>query len=255
VLFSEKIIEKLVNIGWDHIKISLHGATEKTHDNLVKRPGSFKKIIHAVELFNEYKKKFSKNTPYIEFGFVLVKKNYKQVAEIIKLASKINTQAVFIEPITVYTKTGRKLKLNKWEVGEFRKYASEALGLAKKYGIDNNLSNFVNSDLIKKTGSMQSEIKIGATSDKKKFLLAACFEPWYRMGIRNDGVVCPCGFFDVDTKENVNEKSLKEIWFGDYFKKFRLKMLENNLPDYCSKCCTTLVDNNRIIRNELEKVL
>jgi radical SAM protein with 4Fe4S-binding SPASM domain len=75
------------------------------------------------------------------------------------------------------------------------------------------------------------------------------------MGIRVDGWVCPCGFLDQNTTENVREKGLREIWFGKYFEKRRRELLQKNMPDYCKRCCTTLVQYNQIIREQLERLI
>jgi MoaA/NifB/PqqE/SkfB family radical SAM enzyme len=171
----------------------------------------------------------------------------------VKLAKKLNVQAFFVEPITVYTKKGRELKLKKEEMKEFKEIARKAYSLAN--GLETNLNQFFSSDLIEKTGKMTEEIKKIVKSNRKDFISISCFEPWWRMGIRVDGWACPCGFFDQDTTENVRNRSLREIWFGEYFENKRKQLLRKEMPDYCRKCCTTLVQFNQIIREQLSKII
>jgi radical SAM protein with 4Fe4S-binding SPASM domain len=249
-LFNEKIMKRLVEIGWDYVKISLHAPNEKMQD-FITQGASFKKVIENIKIFNRWKELLRKGKPKIEIGMVLNRINFKKIIEMVKLAKKLNVQSFFIEPLTVYTEEGRKLKLKKSEVREFGEIAREAYLLAN--GLETNLQQFFSPEIIEKTGEMVEEIKRILKRKEKNFFSVPCYEPWYRMGIRVDGTVCPCGFLDEESWENVKEKSLKEIWFGEYFNLRREQILERKLPEHCKKCCITLVANNKIIRNELEK--
>lgn len=251
-LFTKEMIETLVRINWDHIKISLHGSCVKTHDYLVQKDGAFKKCVEALKVFRDLKRDADEK-PYLEIGFVLVKENYKEIVDMVSLGHRLGVQALFIEPVTVYTEIGEKLKPNKENYKEFEKLAIKAKGEAKKVGLETNLSNFIGSKFIEKTGDMVDVIEEDVKYKADSFFSVPCYEPWYRMGIRADGAVCPCGFFDQETNENIKNKSLKDIWYGEYFNKRRKQLLQKKLPPHCKKCCVTLVVNNKIIRNDLEK--
>lgn len=244
ILFNENSIKKLVEKKWDHIKFSFHAPDEKTNYEITRSKGSFKKVIENIRIINKYKK----DKPRLEFGTVLINKNYKKVKEMINLAHELKVESVFIEPITVYSKLGEKLRLNKKQMSEFSTIAREAHKLAEEYKIKTNLQHFYTPQLIENTNNMAELI---IKDDKKEFVNAACFEPFYRMGIRVDGKIGPCGFFDEESPENVKNKSLKEIWYGDYFNNLRTKMINKDLPKQCKKCCTTLIINNQEIKKKL----
>jgi len=252
-IFKQKEIKRLFEIRWDHIKISLHGPNKQINDYLTKVKGSFDKVIKNIELFKEYKDHRRKNKPYMEIGVVLVNKNYNKIIDFVKLGSRLGVNAVFLEPITVYSKEGKKLKLNQEQIKVTKNILKKVKRLANKYKIENNFDNFISLNLIEKTNIMSEVILSG--NKKTDFFNLPCYEPFYRMGIRTDGVVGPCGFFDEMSPENIKNKSLKEIWFGDYFEKRRKHMLENKLSDYCKKCCTTLVINNFEIRKQLKRMI
>jgi MoaA/NifB/PqqE/SkfB family radical SAM enzyme len=249
-LFHEDEVKKLVHIGWDHIKISLHGPNAEIHDFLTSSNGSFKKAINTILLFKKYKHILKKDKPYIELGIVLVNKNFNRIIDFVRLAKKLNVDAVFLEPITTYSENGDKLKLNKKQIEETKKILKKAIKLTRTDTIDNNFLFFIKDKLIEKTNVMNEVIV--DNKNMHDFINIPCYEPFYRMGIRMDGIVCPCGFFDESSTENIRHKSLREIWFGDYFNNRRRQMLENKLSDYCKKCCTTLVVNNLILRKKLQ---
>jgi len=248
-LFSEDVIKTLVEIGWDHVKISLHGPNRKMQ-NLLAQGESFEKVVKNIKIFVKWKKKLKTQKPKIEIGLVLNSLNFREIVPMVKMAKKLNVQAFFIEPITMYTEKGEELKLKKEEAEEFKEIVKRAYPLAD--GLETNLQQFFSPELIEKTGKMTEKIKKNIKSGKKNFLSIPCFEPWWRMGIRVDGWVCPCGFLDQDTTENVREKSLREIWFGKYFERRRNQLLQKDMPEYCQKCCTTLVQYNQIIRRALK---
>jgi MoaA/NifB/PqqE/SkfB family radical SAM enzyme len=250
--FSDDKIKTLVAIGWDHIKISLHGSNKKTQDYLAQEE-SFEKVIKNIKSFVRWKIKLKTKKPKLEIGFVLNRKNFRKVPSMVKLAKKLNVQVFFIEPVTTYTKKGKELKLKKREVEEFKEIAKKAYFLARN--LETNLQQFFSPELIEKTGNMIEEIKKNIKDDKRNFLSVPCYEPWWRMGIRVDGWICPCGFLDQNTTENIRQKSLKEIWFGEYFKTRRKQLLYEEMPKYCERCCTTLLLSNHLIRDELSKLL
>lgn len=252
-LFNETMIKELVQIGFDHVKISLHGSKAEIHDFLVNVKGAFEKSLKNIILFNKWKRKLKKEKPFIEIGTVLVRENYRDIVNIVNLAHTLSIQYFFIEPVTVYSKIGENLKLKKKELKEFERIAAESKKIADNYGIRNNLSDFIGSKFVEKTGRMEEILKRNIENKQSKFLSLSCYEPWLRMSIRVDGIVCPCGFFDEESNENVKEKSLEEIWFGEYFNLRRKQVLDRRLPEHCKKCCVTLVVENKLIRNELEK--
>jgi len=251
-LFTEKMIKELIKIGWDHIKISFHAPTKKLQD-LLTGGKSFERVVKNIKMFIKWKGKIKTSKPKLEIGLVLNKLNFKEITSMLNLVKKLGVDAFFIEPLTVYTSLGRKLKLNKKEAREFKKIAEKAFKLSK--GLETNLQTFFSPEFIQKTGKMVEEIKKMIENKRKDFLSIPCYEPWWRMGIRVDGWVCPCGFLDQSTTENIKSKSLKQIWFSKYFEEKRRQMMEKELPEYCQKCCVTLVHYNQLIREQLSKAI
>ncbi|MBN2053992.1 radical SAM protein [bacterium] len=249
--FDEPTVRQTVEMGWDHLKISFESPDPGTQDFLSGIPGSFNCITRNIAMFRDHKRLLKTDTPFLELGMVLTNKNHHQLEAMMRLAHSLGVQAVFAEPITVYTALGASLKLHPAEAGDLDRYAGKAARLAERFGIQTNLRDFIQeSRLVSDTGRMHNVLVHEATSDDP-FLDAPCFEPWYRMGIRVDGVVCPCGFYDVSSHENIRDKSLREIWYGGYFQQRRREILEGRLPPHCAKCCTTLVVQNQRIRQQL----
>jgi radical SAM protein with 4Fe4S-binding SPASM domain len=69
------------------------------------------------------------------------------------------------------------------------------------------------------------------------------------MNINSDGSVTPCAQWPKQDGIKLNGKSLRKIWFED-FDKMR-KVITQNLPSWCSRCCVPLVDENKAVREKL----
>jgi len=251
-LITQRLAERMVEMGWDHVKVSLHAPDATTEDYLTGLKGSFELAKRGVENLIKMRRKKGKRKPKVEIGLVLVKENYRKIMEMVKFVGEMGVDAFFIEPITVYSEVGERMKLGEEEEKEFVSIAKKAYELCNMLGIETNLNSFFSPRLVESTGRMLDVLKENKEEDIK---LPPCFKPWLEIGIRNDGTVCPCGFYDVSSTENIKQKSLKQIWFGDYFERIRKNFLRGILPPHCQKCCATLVEENRRIRENLRKEL
>ena len=59
----------------------------------------------------------------------------------------------------------------------------------------------------------------------------------------------------LDSDENIKGRSLKEIWFGEYFETLRKALQNNELPDGCRTCILTQEVKNRELGDELRKLI
>lgn len=245
-LFTKEDIKTLVDIGWDHVKMSIHG-TKDTHNGLVGAD-VFEKTIENLRLLA--------NSPVqTEIGMVVVNENYDEIGELLALSEDLGVDHFFLEPITVYSELGESLKLDKNERKELKQKLEKHQATAERKDINTNFQEFIRNNLVESTNKMKEFILSKIDRESESFTEIPCYEPFLRMGIRVDGRVAPCGFYDEERGDSVKNKSLEEVWFGDYFQKRREEQKEKKLPDYCSKCCTTLVNKQRRLGEKLGEVL
>jgi len=249
-LFSDQIIKKLVQIGWDEILFSLEGPDAKTHDYSTQVKGSFKKSVWTMKRFNHWKKKFKTDKPKYSFHAVLTNKNYNKLSDMIILGHKVGCFGVNFEPLSVWSEKGKKLKLNERERNEVKKHAKKALSFAKKLQITTNAKNLFEPRLIKK--DEMDEILKKDVKEEISILNSPCFEPWLSLEVRVSGRLAPCRLCDFDSDcDSIIEKSLEEIWFGEYFNNFRNQMMNKNMPPYCYTCAAGNVVNMKKMRKIL----
>jgi MoaA/NifB/PqqE/SkfB family radical SAM enzyme len=254
-LLEEKDIKKIVKMGWDRIHFSIDSADSETHDYLRDVKGSFEKTIKAVILLNKYKLKYGKENPMLTLNIVISNKNYNKLNEYVELANELKADYMFVEPLMVYSESGKKLKLNKKQRDELQTYIKKAKKLAEKYKIDNNFATKdknLDSEIVKKTSRMKS-LLISDTNSFSGFLSVPCFRPWNNMTIKYNGLVGHCGL--ILEGDNIKDKSLKDVWYGKKMGIIREKMIKKKLLEHCSRCVPSDVTQRRRLRKELSKLI
>ncbi len=266
-LFTKKDIEVMVRIGWDRIKFSIDGPDEKTHDYVRQTKGAFKATIENIKLFSKIKKKLNTDKPKLILQSVLSKENYKKFPELVRLAYKIGINGMTLLPLTVFDESMKNLKLTKKEVEEFKPILKKSIELAKKFGIETNYNEFLNEKYINFTEKMDEVMMEEMEKFIKKeyprsknpitnFEFLPCYAPWIHVTILPNGNIAPCFSPWVwNTNISIKNHSLKELWYGNYFNKFRKIILKRKLPENCKKCCVWEVFNNRKIREGLKTYL
>lgn len=249
-LLTKSHVKELVEMGWDCITFSIDSADEKTHDYLRGVKGSFYKIIKTLKEFKKAKKELEKEKPLIRFNIVLSNKNYNNITKIFELGHKYDCKDIQIQPMTIWGKEGRKLELQDQQIKEVKQELQNAQKKSEKYGIHSNIQNFLDPEYIKNTNSMDRMIKRKVPKNMP-FLSLPCFEPWYNMIILPNGAISPCSISGDKLGENIKNKPLKEIWYGERFNFVRNSLMDNNLFDYCKQCCVVVHIENQRIRQEL----
>jgi len=265
-LWTRKIIETVVKIGWDRIHFSIDGPNSKIHDYLRQVPGTFRRVVKTLNMLNKFKEKYKTDKPMINMNTVLSIKNYKLLPEMVKFAKKHKIEFMFIEPLIVYSKYGEKLKLKKKHLQEFPKYLKKAIELAKKFNIHNNfigLERNLDPELIQKSSKMNEIVEKDMEEMKKlkvkgflsKFLTVPCYKPWFHMTIKCEGRVTSCDV-PVFGGENIRNKTIKEIWFkGEYFRKLRRMLKSRKIPEFCAQCNPSHTSQRRRMRLEILKTI
>ncbi len=265
-LWDEEKIEKLVKIGWDRIHFSIDAPDAETHDYLRGMDGAFDKAVNTIKVFNKFKKKYNSEKPMMNTNTVLSVENYKKMPEMVEFVHSIGIEYMFIEPLIVYSDLGRELKLNKSHIAEFSVYLERAKKLADKYGLSNNFSGIdqnLTKDLIDKSSRMDEVVEedtkeaLNLDTDNdflKKILSIPCYKPWWHMTIKCDGRVTSC---DVPIKggDNLTDKSLKDVWEGEYFQNLRNGLLKSNIPEFCGQCNPSHTTQRRRMRKDIMDIL
>jgi len=263
-LLTEEMIQTLVRIKWDRIKFSVDGSNAKLQDKL-RGVKCYEKVMSNIKRLSEFKKIYRSNKPRLSFNTVISSENYKDLPKIIELGKKTGIDEIMLLPLTVFSKEGEKLKMSKKQAIEFQGIIGKCLPLLKKYDIASNMENFiVDADYLQKTNAMdevmmQESGKYSIKDKKNKldnFISMPCFEPWTHVTILPNGNIASCfNNYVWETKVSIRNHSLKELWYGRYFDKFRDEILTGKLSKACATCCIWRLFEVQDIRKEMEDYL
>ena len=253
--FDEEHIKRLVDAGWDRVRFSINGPKAEVHDFIVGREGTFSEAITSLKLFEKYKKKFGKDKPEIGFNTVINSENWNKIDQIMQLLAELNGQLMNVQTIILYSEKEEEWTLNESQKKKLPKYIKKANRIASKNGIDTNVDQYLDKSLVDKSNKMD-EMDDVIEQERKKisrgegFGSAYCYEPWYLVTIRADGTVGSCRLFG-DEGVDIHDRSLRDIWFGEYYQKNREKLLGGEPLEFCSKCGSNEFLQNKKIREEL----
>jgi len=255
-LFTRDLVSTLVEIKWDEIVFSLDAPNEKINDLHRGAKNSFRRTVHSIKIFQLTKKKRKSKLPKLSIHMVLTRKNYRYLPKMFRFVhEELGLNNLSIEPVVllaVKTKSGKEFLFKKQDEKKLTYYLEKAKLVARNYDFQTNVDR-LNLNFLK-TNNMKKVIKNIEREISHPLLSIMCYEPWYHIVIRPNGITGACCMFD-GSFENVKEKSLKEIWFGEYFERIRESILRKKLLPFCFKCNPSQVIDNIRIREWLREML
>lgn len=252
-LFTESHIEKLVSMDWDKIIVGLDGSTQEVHDGI--RGLSFNKVKENIEKINTMKQELNKNKPLLQIHFLLNRKNYRDVPNLIKFAKDLNFNHIGIAVLQPFSPNYNELLIRPTEVGEVCDCLMEAKKSASESGI---IMTAPESGHVPESRIVNRK-KEANGGKKVENDFAICYRPWYFVHINYQGYVEACnrssrGEWERNLpREKFVSRNLKDIWYtGEHFKRVREMIITKNYPGFCTKLCIKDDTNDIELRNLLK---
>lgn len=246
-LITSEFAKHLVEIGWDTIAISING-TRSTDNYLRGSNNAFQMMMKSIQLINKYKKEVKSNKPNIVFHSVITRQNVGELIELFNLAKNCKV-GTFVLRMVNDDYENPQFYITKDQYPLLESQLKKIVELSAMYHID--LDWQMSLEDVKKRLFLNTEQKTVDKSDIKRGTLVSCIRPFTEMVILPSGTVGPCCAFcegkyskDETLKESVlkfvddiNNKTLNQIWRGDKFNNFRKLAERGELPLYCKKTC------------------
>lgn len=250
-LFDEHDTTIFVKNRWDMVMFSLDSATEETHDKIRGVNGTYNNVLNTINRFNRAKKMFNISEPKLTFNTILCNKNYDTIKDLIHLAHELKCTDITFIPLIKFGNFKEDLLLTEEQQEEIQKELPSLVKFASKKRVNTNLCTFERA-IFNKTSEMDTVIlsKVNKTGDK--FLSIPCYSPFLNLVVRMDGKISPCCMLE-NHKENIKNKSLKEVWFGAYFTELRRNLTNRKLHEDCKTCVHSQFIHNQRLRKSLEK--
>ena len=262
-LWNEKYIRETIEIGWDSVCISIDAPDSQTHDWLRGVKGTFKRACTTLKTFTRMKRIYKTNLPVLTINMVLNRINYFKLVDMVRMANELGADAIFVEPMVLFTEEGKKLKMNEKEINEFQEIVKEAKKVAEEYGILMDVTAIAPGEffsgekkfdkkLIEKAGNIREVLLQEASSYSDPILSIPCYYPWFYLMIRSNGSVVHCGEWKGEV-ESISDKSLEEVWFGKVLSNIRDQFRRGMLPEECERCRPNVVEDMRIVRKSIKE--
>jgi len=227
LLLDKKMCQEFIKLQVDRLVISIDGVSPATY--AATRGGSLPHLLNNIRLLNETKVQMNSLIPALSIEFVALRSNVAELADLVKLASKLGSARVLITNILPYTEEMKEEILYGYE-------PRKPLGAG---------SWPVKADAWIMWGILDFPRMYWGAERKCRFIKdRATVVGW-------DGGVSPCyalahnyTYFTVDGRKkqvkryllgNINVQPLAEIWMGAEYVHFRSEVRAFNFPS-CPNC-------------------
>ncbi|MDI6826331.1 MAG: radical SAM protein [Candidatus Aenigmarchaeota archaeon] len=254
-LFSTQDVPEVISTEWDMIIFSIDGPDAETHDFIRNVKGTFNRVKKVLLEFKKQKKKLRVDKPKIVFNTVVLNKNFKKFLQLMKFAKTVDCEDITFIPLIAFDKSIEEFKLNPIEKFKLSKMISKIDILSERFGIHTNIHEFKEkqiSDIQRIDKAIKGEIELFPQG----FTSLPCYEPFLHLLINPEGrTSCCCMLAGKSIKGDFLVRSLKDIWFGEWFNSLREQFLRKELPEDCSTCVFSQFIRNKQIREELKRNL
>jgi radical SAM protein with 4Fe4S-binding SPASM domain len=194
--------EATVRSGLHQLILSVDGITQETYAKY-RVGGQLEKVLQGARNVVRWKRALQSPTPHIIFQFLVVRHNEHEVEALLQLAETTGADEVRLKTAQVYDFAHGSALIPHNE--QYTRYRKQPDG---SYRIRNKLLNH-------------------------------CWKMWHSAVMTWDGRVVPC-CFDKDAQHVMGilpDQSLKEIWHGAAYRRFRSALLKGRKEiDICQNC-------------------
>ncbi len=231
LLLDKEGINKLVNIKWDILRISLDSHSAEIHDRLRGIQGNFNRIDKALSLFKNIKKDQNTRFPGLTCCPVITNNNYKFIKEYMDYCIEKGVDEIQFMPLINVHERAEKLVLSDYQKKELVALLEEK---ASENRIRHNIS-FVISLYKNNDEENKGEWNIERSFNKKLY----CVHLWKTLVISEDGYLSPCSL--IKDKLVKIKSSLTDAWGSEVMSELRSKILNAELiSSACKDCCGPL---------------
>lgn len=217
-LMKPKISERMVQIGWNRTRCSVHSGDAETF-KAIHGVNKFDTLKENMKAFHKFRVEANKQKSCVfSIVNVLQKENLHNIEAMFDFAEEVGVDYVEFELIV-------PLSIDKMlTIEELTHIKATMAELVPKYSFASNAERFL--------AKIFKEAEIGRDNT---FYRPAnrCSVGYDSAFIKAMGEVVPCCFSD-EVMGNVKNQTFEEIWYGDKYRKFRKRLMAGNFAKYCS---------------------
>ena len=233
-LLNAKKGRELVNAGLDELRVSLDAADAKTFLE-VRGKDYFNRIVRNVRAFTDLLAREGFDRPRVSLWLTGLKETVAQLRAFIRVANDIGVKEVYLQRLVFFDEDAIGMarpdqalfeRLTQEESG----YLEAAEALAKSLGMTLSAS-----------GATEPEASLKRSTDNNPWSL--CRRPWTVMYFTANGRALPCCIapfsqrgYENYTLGDATQQTLREIWNGAAYQRFRDALQSDAPPKSCANC-------------------
>ena len=226
----------LIDAGLDELRVSLDAAESDVYQ-MVRGKDFFDKIVENVGRFTAMQRELNAPKPRVSLWLTGLRETVDQLPNFVRLAHRIGVFEVYLQRLVFFDDPMSDKSLARAESALFEHTTAreealihEAEAVAKELGV-----------MFSASGAVDPGESIKKQKDDAPWSL--CRRPWSLMYITANGRVLPCCIapfsmkgYGAFTLGDATQASLKDIWNGAEYQRFREGLLTSAPPPACTNC-------------------
>lgn len=241
--WNDAQFEKLVEMQWDTINISLDGPTPEIND-AIRDQHDYAKVVGNIKRLQEIKRAHGSVFPIINITSVVTNLNYDKLKGFIDLSESLGMSpgGLALVDLIIYGENDKAFMLSDEQRAQLPQLVDEAIA----YAVEKDVTCFYlayRKGLA--SGQLMDAMDLFHEPEDRLSPRSMCFEPFYHMVIMPEGKTGPCcTFHDPEKAQTVWNTPLKDVWLGPYMQEVRRRLLQGKPMDYCKECMITRIAAN-----------
>ncbi len=254
VLLGEEVAQILVG-RCDEITVSLNTADPQSYATMMQTPArNFERVLANVRNLLAERGRQRAASPVIELQFLVWRDNYKTIPRMYELARELDVDSIifnglgFLKPDQMMSaeQTAEMMRLYEQvvRVDEYRRIAiidsyeqdirpmlaemnARIVAERQSLGTFGRLAHFVTRrdvPMMQKIAHHRRVAKLQKIDREIAGLDEPCLIGWHSLVVRTTGMVAPCCILQASPLGNIFKQSLREVWFGEEYARFRREL-------------------------------
>jgi MoaA/NifB/PqqE/SkfB family radical SAM enzyme len=226
----------LIEAGLDELRVSLDAAEAEVFQ-MVRGKDFFDKIVANVKNFTSLQRELTAAKPRVSLWLTGLRETVDQLPNFVRLAHSSGVMEVYLQRLVFFEDPMKETSLARAESALFEHTTEreealihEAESIARQLGV-----------MFSASGAVDPSESIKMQRADSPWSL--CRRPWSLMYITANGRVLPCCIAPFSMKGygsftlgDATQNSLREIWNGPEYQRFREGLLSSAPPPACANC-------------------
>jgi radical SAM protein with 4Fe4S-binding SPASM domain len=225
---------ELCDTGLDELRVSLDAADARTFV-LVRGKDYFNRIVRNVRAFTQMQQRERLDSPRVSLWLTGLKETIAQLPDFVRIAHDVGVKEVYLQRLVYFDKDAIGLArpdqaLFERLTRDEQQHLDAATELAQSLGIAFNAS-----------GATEPGESLARKDHQNPW--SSCRRPWAVMYFTANGRALPCCIapfsqrgYENYTLGDATQQTLREIWNGPAYQRFRTALHSDAPPDSCANC-------------------